>query len=278
MCSSDLGNGVGATLTVAGGTFNLIDTANVQTVGTRILVKNQANAVLNGVYTWSNATVITRSTDTDTYGADSATSISINDYFYVSGGSTNKGSAWVVNAPSGTITFGTSSITFAQFSQVQPYTAGTGLGLYSNNQFYISNTSVTSGTYGNGDRVASFTVNDQGQLTTASNTVITANAANLTGTTLATTIVTSSLTATGTLTTLSVSGNANIGNIGTGGLITATGNITGGNIITSGVMSSTGNVTGGNIVTGGLITATGNVTGSNVIAPDRKSTRLNSSH
>jgi hypothetical protein len=58
-------NGVGATLTTTG-TFNLIDTANVQTVGTRILVKDQANAVQNGVYVWSNATVITRSSDTDT--------------------------------------------------------------------------------------------------------------------------------------------------------------------------------------------------------------------
>lgn len=34
--------------------------------------------------------------------------------------------------------------------------------------------------------------------------------------------------------TLSVSSNANIGNIGTGGIITATGNITGGNLITAG--------------------------------------------
>ena len=42
------------------------------------------------------------------------------------------------------------------------------------------------------------------------------------------------ITSTGTLVSLSVSGNANIGNIGTGGLITATGNISGANVIVTG--------------------------------------------
>ena len=72
-------NGVGATLATTG-TFDLIDTANVQTIGTRILVKNEANAVYNGVYTWANATNIVRSLDTDEYGPNSAEEISINDY------------------------------------------------------------------------------------------------------------------------------------------------------------------------------------------------------
>ena len=62
-----------------------------------------------------------------------------------------------------------------------------------------------------------------------------------------------------------VTGNANIANIGTGGLITATGNITAGNLVTSGVLSATGNINGGNLITGGLITATGNITGGNLV-------------
>ena len=65
--------------------------------------------------------------------------------------------------------------------------------------------------------------------------------------------------------TVSVSGNANVGNLGTGGLITATGNVTGGNLVTTGLVTSTGNVTGGNINTGGLVSATGNVTANNVV-------------
>ena len=43
-------SGVGANL-VTTGTFLLIDSANVQTVGTRILVKDEANAVFNGICT-----------------------------------------------------------------------------------------------------------------------------------------------------------------------------------------------------------------------------------
>ncbi|WP_353480144.1 hypothetical protein [Haliscomenobacter sp.] len=121
-------NGIGALLQTTG-SFNLIDTANVQTVGTRILVKNEANSVFNGVYTWSNATAIVRSTDADQYGASSTEELSINDYFFVSGGNVNKGSAYVVDAPAGTITFGTSNIAFAQFSSSQTYTANTSAGL-----------------------------------------------------------------------------------------------------------------------------------------------------
>lgn len=62
----------------------------------------------------------------------------------------------------------------------------------------------------------------------------------------------------------SITGNANIGNIGTGGLVTATGNVTGGNLTTAGVVSATGNVDGGNINTSGVVSATGNITGGNL--------------
>jgi hypothetical protein len=107
----------------------LIDTANVQTIGTRILVKNEANTVFNGVYSWANSTAIVRTTDADTYGAGSPTQLGINDYFFVTGGTVNEGSSYIVSAPTGTITFGTSGITFSQFSSSQVYDAGTGLTL-----------------------------------------------------------------------------------------------------------------------------------------------------
>jgi len=122
------GNGVGALLSTTGA-FNLIDSANVQTVGTRILVKNQPSAVQNGIYTWANATNIIRSVDTNTYAAGSTTALGINDYFFVSGGNVNLGSAYIVNAPTGIITFGTSNITFAEFSSSQTYTANTAAGI-----------------------------------------------------------------------------------------------------------------------------------------------------
>ena len=118
--------GVNANL-VTTGSFDLIDTANVQTVGTRILVKNEANATWNGVYIWEDATTIKRSTDADSYGPGTG-DLSLNDYFFVNNGSVNKGSAYVVTT-TGTITFGTTNIDFSQFSTSQVYNAGQGLTL-----------------------------------------------------------------------------------------------------------------------------------------------------
>jgi hypothetical protein len=78
-------NGIGAYISTTG-TFNLIDSANVQTVGTRILVKDEANAAWNGIYTYANTTAIVRSTDTDQYGSESTEALSIHDYFFTLGG------------------------------------------------------------------------------------------------------------------------------------------------------------------------------------------------
>jgi hypothetical protein len=165
----------------------------------------------------------------------------------------NKGSSYVVSSPTGTITFGTSSITFSQFSTSQIYSAGTGLTL-ANTTFSISNTAVTIGSYGNGDAVATFTVNQQGQLTAASNTFITANAANLTGTTLNSSIVTSSLTSVGTLGALTVTGNATFnGNI-IGRLANGNSNVN--------IPAASGNVTISAIGNANIVVVTG--TGVNV--------------
>ena len=198
-------SGVGANLTTTG-TFNLIDGVNVQTSGTRILVKNEANAVHNGIYTWSNATVITRATD-----YNSVPEVEAGDFVFVTGGTLYDNTGWVQVSTVTAIGTAGNNIEFTQFSGAGTYTAGTGLTL-TGSVFSISNTTVTAGSYGNGDSVATFTVNGQGQLTAAANTVIAANAANLTGTTLATGIVTSSLTSVGTLTGLTSNGIVNFAN------------------------------------------------------------------
>ena len=248
-----MGNGVGALLQTTG-VFNLIDTANIQTVGTRVLVKNEGNAVYNGVYTWSNATAIVRSTDTDEYGADSTEQLSINDYFFVSGGNVNAGSAFVVSAPSGTIVFGTSNITFSQFSSSQTYTANVDAGLsLVGTQF---NAKVDQNTTAF-DVTGNIIVKAGANLTTPNIGAATGTSLSLTGNVTGGNINTPGL--------LSATGNVISGNILTSGLISATGNATIGNVLTGGLVSATANVVAGNLVTGGLISATGNVIGANLV-------------
>jgi len=172
-------NGVGATLTNNAANADLVvDGVSVSNTA-RILVYAQANAVQNGVYTVTNPGnasaqwVLTRSTDTDTYGLASSTELSEGSTFFVSSGNTGAGRTYTCNTQ-GTITFGTTNITFAQISSSQIYAAGTGLNL-ANLTFSISNTAVTAAQYGNDGAVGQFTVNAQGQLTNAANVSINAS-------------------------------------------------------------------------------------------------------
>jgi hypothetical protein len=98
--------------------------------------------------------------------------------------------------------FGTTAITFAQFSTSQVYTAGTGLTL-SGTQFSISNTGVTAAAYGSASSVATFTVNAQGQLTLAASTSIAINGNQITSGTVGSAYISGSytgITGVGTLT------------------------------------------------------------------------------
>ena len=266
-------NGIGAYISTTG-TFNLIDTANVQTVGTRILVKDEANAAWNGIYTYANTTAIVRSSDADEYGSDSTEQLSINDYFFTTDGSVNKGVAFIVSAPSGTITFGTSNITFAQFSSSQVYSAGTGLtltgttfsvnasqtqitsvgtltGLAVNGNITAANITANTGVFtGNGNGLSSLVgANVTGQVTYAgtANAVAGANVTGQVGNALiAGTVYTNAqpnITSVGTLTSVTVSGTSNLGPVGN---LTITGGTSGYYLQTNG----SGTLTWASIPTG----------------------------
>lgn len=163
------GDGVGATLTNAGTQVALTIDGVLTTVGMRVLIYNQTNAVQNGVYTvtvvgnGSTNWVLTRATDADTYAPFSPNSLGQGDAFFVQAGATGIGETYICNTV-GTIVFGTTNITFAQISSAQVYTAGTGLTL-TGTQFSITNTAVTAGSYGTDARSMTLAVNAQGQIT-----------------------------------------------------------------------------------------------------------------
>lgn len=174
------GNGVGATLTNNGANVALsIDGVTLSNTA-RVLVYQQSNAVQNGVYTVTNPGnasaqwVLTRSSDTNSYGLANPNALGAGDAFFVTSGNTGAGRTYVCNTQ-GTITFGSTNITFAQISTSQIYAAGTGLNL-SNLTFSIANTAVTAGTYGNDGAVSQITVNAQGQITNAATVSINASA------------------------------------------------------------------------------------------------------
>jgi len=181
-------SGVGATLTASANGALTVDSV-AATAGNRILVKDQASALQNGVYTvttvgdGSTPFLLTRATDMNTSGSG-YNQINAGNYFLITAGTVNTNTSWVQTTAL-PITVGTTSLVFAQFSSgATAYTAGTGLSLLTN-QFSISNTAVTAGSYGSGSQVATFAVNARGQLTSATNTSIAIAGSQITSGTVA---------------------------------------------------------------------------------------------
>lgn len=162
--------------------------------GDRVLVKNQSSSANNGIYV-ASASAWSRSTDMNTWVEVSGA------YTVVVNGTVNGQTAWVCTSPtSGTL--GTTAITWVQFSGISSYYAGTGLTLASNT-FSITNTGVTSGSYGSSSNTLSATVNAQGQLTALSAQAIAIGAGQVTSGTFASSLLSGSytgITGVGTLT------------------------------------------------------------------------------
>lgn len=119
-------SGVGATLTAnANGALSVDGTAVV--AGDRILVKDESAAANNGIYTVTTvgsgaaAYVLTRATD-----ADTATELNSGAFTFVEEGTANADNGYVMTQDT-SITFGSTSVTWQQFSGAGQITAGDAL-------------------------------------------------------------------------------------------------------------------------------------------------------
>lgn len=157
--------GVGATLTNAGAQVALAIDGVTLALNDRVLVKNQASALQNGIYTATNlgsgATnwVMTRATD-----YDQVAEINPGDLVLITAGTTNTNSSWVETATVATI--GVDSINFSQFSAALPISvANGGTGLTTTTAYGL----ITGGTTATG--------NFQNAGTGASGTILQGNGA-----------------------------------------------------------------------------------------------------
>ena len=140
--------GVGATLTNAGTQAALVIDGVTLSVADRVLIYQQTTQTQNGIYvvtsvgSVSTNWVLTRSSDADTFVSASPAGLSEGSTVFVQQGTTGAGGTYTCNTP-GTITFGTTNITFVQISDAQIYSAGTGLTL-TGTQFSLTSPVATT--------------------------------------------------------------------------------------------------------------------------------------
>jgi hypothetical protein len=118
-------SGVGATLTNAGAMAAISLDGVSPTVGQRVLIKNQASSLQNGIYTVTTVGsgavnwVLTRATD-----YDQPSEIAPGDLVVITGGTVQNQSSWLQTATVATV--GTDAVTFVQFTASLPVNVASG--------------------------------------------------------------------------------------------------------------------------------------------------------
>jgi chloramphenicol 3-O-phosphotransferase len=149
------GLGIGAILTNAGAQAIFSIDGYAAAVNARVLIKNQATATQNGIYTVTNVGsvstnwVLTRATD---YNNSVAGQVHSGDFVWVSEGSTQANTGWVETgigtySPGDITIIGTNNITFAQFSGAGTYAGTTNQITLTGTVFSLSTTIVTPGAF-----------------------------------------------------------------------------------------------------------------------------------
>jgi hypothetical protein len=132
----------------ANGAFPSADGITLGTIGQRILVKNEATAANNGIYTLTTVGtggtpwVLTRSDDFDNTTPDTPGLIQNGAYLFVAQGSTLQATQWIVTTV-GTINLGSTGITFAQSGASASYTGTNGVTV-SGSSIYVNLTGTTT--------------------------------------------------------------------------------------------------------------------------------------
>ena len=143
-------SGVGATLTNSGTQVALSIDGVSMAVNDRVLVWQQTTGTQNGVYVvttvGSGATnwVLTRSADANTSTEGDPNTLGGGDYFFVQSGATLGFFAFICTNTDA-ITFGTTAITFNEFSQVPVYTGGTNIDITSQTISLTGTVAATNG-------------------------------------------------------------------------------------------------------------------------------------
>ena len=267
-------SGVGATLTNAGTQAALVIDGVTMVLNDRVLIYEQTNAAHNGVYTVTNVGsvstnwVLTRATGADSYGPSDPDALGQGDAFFVQEGAAGAGETYVMTTE-GTITFGTTDITFSQISATQIYSAGGGLTLTGTTFAAGAGTGVTVNAndiaigqpVGTGDTVTFATVNANlsGNVTGDVTGDLTGNADTATAWATGRTF---SLTGdvTGTATGVDGSGNVSIATTYNNDVVLGTD--TSGNYVATGAVSGNG-LSGSASAEGATFTVTSNATNAN---------------
>jgi len=110
-----------APITVASTSSGSVVDGVTLATGDRLLVKNQSTGSENGIYVVQATGALVRATD-----FDSTAEVTPGAFTFVEEGTVNADSGWVVTT-NGTITVGSTALSFAQFSGAGSITAGDGL-------------------------------------------------------------------------------------------------------------------------------------------------------
>jgi hypothetical protein len=143
-------SGVGATLTNSGAQAALSVDGVALATNDRVLVWQQTTGLQNGVYvvttvgSGSTNWVLTRSADTNTSSEGDPNSLGGGDYFFVQSGATLGFFAFICNNTD-VIVFGTTDISFTEFSQVPNYIVTAPLNLSGNTLSLSGTVAATNG-------------------------------------------------------------------------------------------------------------------------------------